>query len=189
MPRRQTFFERTKASSVVFAAIIFSAVAIMPAGCAQSGGKFSITTSAFSPGSDIPSRFTCNGADTSPALSWSNPPAGTKSFVLIVDDPDAPSGAFTHWLVYDLSPTRFGLPEGVPRTGKFEGGLQGKNDFDVAGYRGPCPPRGKSHRYFFHLYALDTSLSLPAAATRNDLDSAMKGHVLANTELVGKFGH
>lgn len=182
---------QNKASRVRFVALfLFAAALIQPAAWARADSdEFAITTSAFSPSGDIPSRFTCDGADVSPALAWTEVPAGTKSLALIVDDPDAPGGTFTHWLVYGLAPTRRGLPEGIPRTGEFNAGRQGKNSFDVAGYRGPCPPAGKPHRYFFHLYALDTALSLRPAASRNELESAIKGHVLAKAELLGKFGH
>jgi Raf kinase inhibitor-like YbhB/YbcL family protein len=137
---------------------------------------------------DIPARFTCSGEDLSPALAWTDPPAGTRSFALITDDPDAPSGTFTHWVVYDLPPSARQLPEGVPRTADPEGGRQGRNDFDKIGYSGPCPPPGNPHRYSFRLYALDRKMGLRAGASKSDLERALKGHVLAQSEWIGRFG-
>ncbi len=151
-------------------------------------GKLRLMTSAFQAGGEIPSKFTCEGADVSPALTWNEPPAGTRSFMLIADDPDAPGGTFTHWLVYDLPASLRRLPEGVPTTGEIQGGgRQGTNDFPKTGYAGPCPPPGKAHRYFFRLYALDEKVGLHSAATRQELEPAMRGHVLAQSEIMGRF--
>ena len=150
--------------------------------------SFVLETKAFPKGGQIPARYTCNGDDVSPALSWSGAPQETKSFVLIVDDPDAPSGTFTHWVVYDFPPATHQLPENVSKTDDLSGGgRQGRNDFRRVGYGGPCPPPGKAHRYFFKLYALSTALNLPAGASRQDVEGAMRGHVIAQTELMGKF--
>ncbi len=147
-----------------------------------------LTTSAFEPGSDIPARFTCDGRDVSPALTWTAPPDGTESFALIVDDPDAPRKTWVHWVLYDLPATARGLPEAVARDGALPSGArQGRNDFGHVGYGGPCPPPGPAHRYCFTLYALDTKLPLPAGATRAHLDRAMRGHVLAHAELTGRY--
>jgi Raf kinase inhibitor-like YbhB/YbcL family protein len=149
---------------------------------------FALHTTAFSPGGDIPSKHTCSGADVSPPLSWSDPPARTQALALIMDDPDAPSGTFTHWVLYDLDPKKQELQEGVPKKEQLPGGaLQGKNDFGKIGYGGPCPPPGKPHRYFFRLYALDGKVSLKPAAARHEVEAAIKGHVLAQAELMGKF--
>ncbi len=155
----------------------------------QTSGKLELKTTAFQPGGGIPKQFTCDGADASPALSWTDPPAGTESFALIVDNPDAPVGTFVHWVVYNLPSSTRQLPDRVPGHGEIRGGgLQGVNDFPKTGYGGPCPPPGKPHRYFFRLYALDSKLSLRAGAHRAEVDGAMKGHVLAQGELMGTYG-
>lgn len=155
----------------------------------DSSGKLELSTTAFHPGSAIPSQFTCSGANISPALSWNDPPPGTRSFVLIMDDPDAPGRTWVHWVVYDLPASARQLPEHVPPgTAMAGGGAQGINDFPSPGYSGPCPPPGKPHRYFFRLYALDTILALRPAARRKEVDAAMKGHILAQAELMGTFG-
>ena len=152
--------------------------------------SFKLQTPVFKPGGDLPRKFTCEGADASPALDWSGPPASTQSFALIVDDPDAPGGAWVHWVVYDLPASARQLPEGVPQADDLPGGgRQGVNDFGKPGYGGPCPPPGKPHRYFFKLYALDKRLDLGAAATKRAVEQAMKGHILAQAELVGRYGH
>ncbi len=148
-----------------------------------------ITSAAFQEGARIPVEFTCDGPDRSPALAWSGAPAGTKSFALVCDDPDAPVGTWVHWVLYDLPGTAAGLPEGVPKDRELRGGgRQGTNDFRRIGYGGPCPPPGKPHRYFFKLYALDTTLGLAAGATKQQLLDAAKGHVLAEAQLMGTFG-
>lgn len=133
-------------------------------------------------------KFTCDGADVSPELVWSAPPAGTKSFALLMIDPDAPVGDFVHWVLYDVSADKRGLPEAVPKNTQLaDGSRQGKNDFGKAGYGGPCPPGHSPHRYFFTLYALDTKLNLPAGATRKQVEGAIKGHILARGELMGRY--
>jgi Raf kinase inhibitor-like YbhB/YbcL family protein len=150
--------------------------------------SFALTTPAFETGGWIPADCTCDGKDTSPLLAWTHPPAGTKSFALIVDDPDAPGKTWVHWLLYDLPPDTSGLPENMPREMVFENGSeQGKNDFHNVGYNGPCPPKGKPHRYFFRLYSLDTLLHLMPGANRSALDRAMQGHILGKTELMGRY--
>ena len=147
-----------------------------------------LTTSAFEAGADIPRQFTCDGADISPALTWSAPPDGTRSFALIVDDPDAPGGTWVHWVLYDLPGTERNLPEAVAPEGALPSGArQGLNDFRKTGYGGPCPPQGPAHRYYFRLYALDTELHVKAGATRAQLERAMRGHVLAHAELMGRY--
>jgi len=151
---------------------------------------FQITATAFRDGSSIPKRFTCDGPDVSPALSWGDPPAGTISLAIIADDPDAPAGTWVHWVLYDLPADTRKLPEGVAKDRELpNGALQGRNDFGKIGYNGPCPPRGSEHRYFFKLYALDSRTGLKAGATKSELERAMKGHVLAQAQLVGKFQH
>jgi len=150
--------------------------------------SFSVTTKAFAPGGDIPRQYTCDGQDLSPALEWNGAPAATKSFALIADDPDAPVGTWTHWVLFDLPASADNLPESVPKTADLSGGgHQGRNDFGKTGYGGPCPPPGKPHRYFFKLYALDAPLNLKGGASRADVEKAMKGHVLGEAQVMGKF--
>jgi len=149
-----------------------------------------ISSKAFASGGPIPARHTCDGEDVSPELSWTEPPAGTRSFVLIVDDPDAPMGTWVHWVLYDLPAETRSLPEGLPKKETLDkpaGAKQGRNDFGRIGWGGPCPPAGKPHRYFFRLYALDRSLGLAAGATRPEVDRAMAGHVLAQAETYGTY--
>ena len=149
---------------------------------------FQLTSSAFETESTIPSQFSCDGSNISPELSWSRPPAGTKSLVLIMHDPDAPiEGGYTHWLVYNIPASVNHLPENVPNQDKLAGGgLQGKNDSGKYGYTGPCPPSG-THRYYFRLYALDRDLNAGAGARKASLEKAMEGHVLAKAELLGRY--
>lgn len=152
-------------------------------------GKLELKTAAFRPGGTIPATFTCSGADVSPELSWNQPPLRTQTFVLIVDDPDAPAGTWVHWVVYNLPASLRQLPEHVPPGSSIAGGgEQGLNDFPKAGYGGPCPPPGKPHRYFFRLYALDKKLDLQGPVRRQEVDAAMQGHILAQAELMGRFG-
>lgn len=156
-----------------------------------SASAFRLTSPAFPAGAGIPILHTCEGDDVSPPLAWSDPPAGTKSLALIVDDPDAPDPAaprmvFVHWVLYNLPPAAGALAQGVAAAALPAGARQGSNDFRRAGYGGPCPPIGR-HRYFFKLFALDTVLPDLGAATRSQLDAAMQGHVLATAELVGTY--
>jgi len=147
-----------------------------------------LKSSAFENGAAIPKVFTGDGADHSPSLSWSEPPAGTKSFALVCDDPDAPVGTWVHWVLYNLPASARELPEGLPAKATLPSGArQGKNDFGNTGYGGPAPPKGKPHRYFFKLYALDTGLDLPPNATKAALERAMKGHILATGQLMGTY--
>ncbi|WP_244532974.1 YbhB/YbcL family Raf kinase inhibitor-like protein [Geitlerinema sp. PCC 9228] len=146
-----------------------------------------LTSRAFSANQQIPSKYTCDGDDISPPLSWSEPPAGTQSFALICDDPDAPVGTFVHWVWFNIPADTRQLPESIANEANPSvGGIQGKNNFGKLGYGGPCPPGG-NHRYFFKLYALDTQLSLEAGANKSQVVEAMEGHILANAELVGRY--
>jgi Raf kinase inhibitor-like YbhB/YbcL family protein len=150
---------------------------------------FSLRSSVIEAGSRIPEAYTCDGRDVSPPLRWEDAPAGTQSFALICEDPDAPMGTWVHWVVYNLPADARKLPEGVPaREGLQDGSLQGKNDFGRVGYGGPCPPRGKPHRYFFRLYALDARLPPGAGNTKGTLLRAMTGRVLGQCELQGLYG-
>jgi Raf kinase inhibitor-like YbhB/YbcL family protein len=150
---------------------------------AVEGTKMKIMSSAFPAGGTIPSKFTCDGANINPALRFEGAPTGVKSLVLIVDDPDAPSGLFTHWLVWNIDPKATGIAEGNAPKGE-----QGKNDFGKMGYGGPCPPSG-THRYYFKIFALDSNLDLVTGSKRAQLDAAMRGHVIAQGELMGRYSH
>ena len=157
-------------------------------GQATPNSQMKLESSDFAPGGFIPVRFTCKGGDVSPALRWTGPPGNTQAFALILEDPDAPGGTWTHWLLYNLPAAARALAEGVPKTGEISGGgRQGVNDFGNIGYGGPCPPPGKPHRYFFHLYALNAPLMLNAAAGKAEVRAALRGHVIAEAELMGRF--
>lgn len=151
--------------------------------------SFALSSTAFANGGTIPGKYTCDGADRSPALRWSDAPPGTQSFALIADDPDAPRGTFTHWIIWDIPATENTLPEDLPKVAEAgNGARQGTSDFHRVGYGGPCPPPGKAHRYFFKLYALDAKLGLKAGAGRNELEGAMQQHILSKTEWMGSYG-
>jgi Raf kinase inhibitor-like YbhB/YbcL family protein len=159
-----------------------SAIAATAASTLAPAGNFVLTSSAFPDDGAIPKKYSCDGERISPPLKWSGAPAGTKSFALIVDDPDAPGGTFTHWIVFDLPATQNEIPEAASSVGK--GGLNGTRQI---GYTGPCPPSG-THRYFFTLYAVDVaSLGLNDGATRADVDKALQSHTIAQTQLMGKY--
>ncbi len=150
---------------------------------------FEISSPAFKNGEAIPSDFSCDGRDISPALNWTEPPAGTQSLALIMDDPDAPMGTWVHWVLYNIPASTLNLKEGTPPIPQLsDGSLQGKTSAGSNGYHGPCPPSG-THRYFFKLYALDTILSLSTNPDKEELLGAMEGHILANVELMGTFSH
>ena len=148
-----------------------------------------VTSTAFQEGQAIPKKYTGDGDDVSPPLQWSGAPAGTKAFALICDDPDAPRAEpWVHWVLYDLPGDVHELPEAVPTSGSSpRGGAQGRNDFGNPGYGGPAPPRGKPHRYYFKIYGLDAPLGLKAGATKNQVEQAMKGHLLAEGQLMGTY--
>jgi Raf kinase inhibitor-like YbhB/YbcL family protein len=147
-----------------------------------------LTSDGFADGQPIPKKYTCDGADVSPALQWSGAPAGTKSFALICDDPDAPMGTWVHWVIYGLPAALDRLPEKTPTDETLPNGArQGLTDFKRTGYGGPCPPPGKPHHYHFKLYALDIEVALKPRATKQDLLKAMKGHILAEAWLTGIY--
>lgn len=141
-----------------------------------------ITNPAFQEEGNIPSKFTCDGSDANPTLRFEGAPAEAKSLALIVDDPDAPSGLFTHWLVWNIDPKTTAIDENSAPPNA----IQGKNDFGKSGYGGPCPPSG-THRYFFKVFALDRKLELPAGSKRAQLDAQMRGHIIAQGELMGRY--
>jgi len=186
---------------VLAAALVFATAAWetgRPATGAQArdGGQkeqvmaFPLTSAAFENGGWIPKKYTCDGADGSPALTWGEPPAGTQSFALIVDDPDAPAGTWVHWVLYNLPGHARALPEGLPTDRELpDGTRQGRKRFGKTGYNGPCPPRGAIHRYFFKLYALNIEMSLPSGAAKSEMEETMTNHVVAQAEIVGRFQH
>ncbi|MDJ0735306.1 MAG: YbhB/YbcL family Raf kinase inhibitor-like protein [Nostocaceae cyanobacterium] len=197
MITKRVFFTKSFAILIVLALSVF--------GCNSAGNRdHSITStvdsqstrvlntmklesSVFAANGLIPGKYTCDDVDTSPPLSWDEPPPETASFALIVDDPDAPRNTFVHWVLYDLPATVRQLPENIQPTKTLpNGGVHGKNDFGKLGYGGPCPPSG-THRYFFKLYALDKKLTLQAGATKKQILAAMEGHILATAELMGKY--
>jgi Raf kinase inhibitor-like YbhB/YbcL family protein len=151
------------------------------------GTSVELKSQAFQPGKMIPAKYTCDGQDISPPLSWSDPPAATMSFALISDDPDAPMGTWVHWVLWNIPVSARTLEENLPKTASpTNGAKQGTTDFHRVGYGGPCPPSG-THRYYFKLYALDSTLDLPSSTTKKDLEKAMEGHILAQTELMGTY--
>lgn len=178
----------TVAAAAACAVILLTCAAPARLGLAR-GNTLRLKTTAFSAGGFVPAQYTCSGENISPALRWDGAPPGTRSFALIVTDPDAPGGMWVHWVAFNLPPEARSLPERVPRGDEIRGGgLQGMNDFRFNGYGGPCPPPGNPHRYFFRLYALNTQLALKPGATRGEVEDAMKGHILAEADLVGRYG-
>lgn len=181
-----------RAAAMLTVIVCISGMTARPGTGTGPGGltmSFTLTSEAFENGGTIHKKFTCDGSDLSPALSWSDPPAGTKSLALISDDPDAPAGTWVHWVAFDIPSGTRELPEGVAKTPELPGGgRQGSSDFGRIGYGGPCPPPGKPHRYYFKLYALDTQLNLRPGSTKQEVERAMKGHILAQAELMGRYG-
>ena len=147
-----------------------------------------MTSTAFADGANIPAKYTCDGESISPELAWAQVPAGTASFALIMEDPDAPIKNFTHWVIFNLPPDTQGLPEAVPKDATLaNGALQGKNGGGSTRYIGPCPPKGSPHHYRFTLYAMDTSLDLTAGASKDQLLQAMEGHIIGQAQLIGLY--
>lgn len=178
-----------KKNGILLSVFCVALMTFLPSGQGEENmkNKIRVTSPAFSEGAGIPADHTCDGADISPPLQWSGVPSEAKSLALIADDPDAPAGDWVHWVLYDLPPTLDRLPAAVPATARpSTGGTQGRTDFGLTGYGGPCPPRG-THRYFFKLYALDALLRLEPGATKKELLEAMQGHVLAEGQLMGKY--
>lgn len=175
--------------------VALAAAVGLASGCGDDGGdssapafgaskRLTVSSTAFADGAAIPRRYTCDGEDISPPLSFSGVPSGTKSLAVLVEDPDAPRGPFTHWVVFDVAPSQTRWPAGqVPRAA-----VQGRNGFTKNGYSGPCPPQGKPHHYVFSGYAVDRTLRLPSGASADDLKQALKGHALAYGSLTGRYG-
>jgi len=168
------------------AALLATFTAATPAAAQGEVMAIELTSTAFSPEGVIPRRHTCDGEDISPPLAWRGLPPGTKSLVLIADDPDAPAKTWVHWVIYNLPAANGGLPENVPPENNVAGGRQGRNDFGRIGYGGPCPPGG-THRYYFTLYALDAELDLPPGASKTELLQAIEGHLLGEAQLMGRY--
>ena len=149
--------------------------------------EIKVKSEAFEEGGMIPKKYTCDGEDASPPLSWTGVPEGTEALALICDDPDAPVGTWVHWVIFNIPPDTTGLSENIPPERVLESGArQGRNDFGNIGYGGPCPPRG-THRYYFKLYALDKKVDLEPGVTKDELLKAMEGHVLAEGKLMGRY--
>ena len=147
-----------------------------------------ITSPAFEEGGIIPRIYSCDGQDKSPELNWTGVPDGTQSLALILDDPDAPGGIFNHWVIFNIPADAAELAESVPKTAELDNGaLQGRNRFGTLGYGGPCPPPGSTHRYYFTLYALDTTLDLAGGTSKSQVLAAMEGHILAEAEIMGNY--
>jgi len=153
----------------------------------QQKSELKLTSTAFKEGEAIPRGYTCDGANVSPPLEWTGVPKSAKTIAIIADDPDAPSGTFVHWVLFNLSAEGLGLIENTPQTETLNGGgVQGKSDFGKVGYGGPCPPSG-THRYFFKFYVLDSELSLKPGATKADVEKAMEGHIVGQAQLMGTY--
>jgi len=151
-------------------------------------GTLTLSSTAFAEGEDIPAKYSCDGDNVSPPLAWSEPPEGTRALALIMDDPDAPAGVFNHWVIFNLPAYTRQLREGMPTDAELsDGTLQGRSSFGRVGYGGPCPPAGPSHRYRLTLYAVDEPLQLAAVATREQVLDAMRGHILAQDTLTGRY--
>jgi Raf kinase inhibitor-like YbhB/YbcL family protein len=187
---RQADFVRGATRIAALAFCFVTGLAVVNSVGAESPRKdqMQLTSTAFTEGSAIPAKYTCDGKNVSPPLKWTGVPAGTKSLVLIVDDPDAPVGTWVHWVLYDLPVTATELAEDMPKSQFVAGGAkQGLNDFRHLGYGGPCPPHGKAHWYFFKLYALEVVLDLKPGLTKKDLERAMEKHILAQGQLMGTY--
>jgi len=157
-------------------------------GIAGAQSQMVLHSTSIAPGAAIADDFACTGADRSPELAWSGAPKSTINFALLVEDPDAPGGTFIHWVAYNIPASRTSLPAGVPQAAEISGGgINGMNSFGHLGYNGPCPPPGKIHHYRFHLYALDSALSIGDGTDADAVESAIKGHVVAEAELTGTF--
>lgn len=188
---------KMRAGSIVLLMLFAVACAKQPTATTQSPpitqtsqatiAAIKLTSSAFKEGQPIPRQYTCDGVNISPPLEWSGIPKPAKTIAIIADDPDAPAGTWVHWVVYNLPADTMGMVENLPPGEDIKGGgFQGRNDFEKIGYGGPCPPSG-THRYFFKLFALDNELTLKAGATKADLEKALAGHILAQTQLMGTY--
>jgi Raf kinase inhibitor-like YbhB/YbcL family protein len=186
--RRGTFFSGMALSLVFLATAFCRGNERATTNEGRSNMALKISSPAFAEGQTIPTKHTCDGDDVSPPLRLDGVPPGAKTVALICDDPDAPGGTWVHWVLYNVPASVSELSEGIPTRDVIPiGAKQGMNDFGRIGYGGPCPPRGSSHHYFFRLYALDAELSLKARATKKDLTEVMRGHILAEGQLMGTY--
>jgi len=177
---------RGLAIGVAIAGVIVTTGSIMTP--PETRRKLELGSGAFKEGQAIPIQYTCDGKNISPPLTWKGAPGNTQSFALIVDDPDAPTGVWTHWVVFNLPSSVEELTEDFVNSPDATGSAkQGVNNFKNAGYGGPCPPANKSHRYYFKLYALDTRLNLESGASRQDVEAAMTKHIVATGQLMGTY--
>jgi hypothetical protein len=183
-------------SDIYWVGILLAVVclaAVLTAGCKSQEASpveitLSLSSTAFHDGSTIPDKYTCQREDISPPLSWSKPPAGTRSLALIMDDLDSSGGRFTHWVIFNIPADVRELPEAVSIQSDLPVSIpEGKNDFGKVGYGGPCPPSGKAHRYQFTLYAMDDTLSLEVGASKARVLDAIEGHILAQGQLIGTY--
>ncbi len=190
-PRRRTLVLVASAVLLIpFVALRISSRNLPATLAAQSQPAFTLNSAAFKDSAEIPRANTCDGSDQSPELAWTGAPARTQTFAIIVEDADAPSGSFAHWLLWNLPAQTASLPAGVPTTPTLDSGArQGPNDFHRIGYGGPCPPPGKPHRYFFTLYALDSKISprLKPDSAESGLEDALQPHILAQAQLMGTY--
>src|SRR6266436_2733061 len=160
---------------------------VQPTSTPKDKAEITLTSVAFKEGQSLPPPYTCDGVNISPPLEWSGVPKTAKTVAIVVDDPDAPSGAWVHWILYNLPAETIGLVENLPMNENLKaGGFQGKNDFGKIGYGGPCPPSG-THRYFFRIYALNSELPLKAGATKAELMKATEGHIVLQGQLMGTY--
>jgi Raf kinase inhibitor-like YbhB/YbcL family protein len=177
---------RTKAKSGLL--VTFYSLGLFVQIALADPAKLTVTSSAFEPGQPIPAKYSCQGDDISPPLKWDGAPANAKSFALICDDPDAPGGTWVHWVIYNVPASAHALAENTPKSDTLpNNAAQGRNSFGNIGYGGPCPPGGKAHRYFFKVYALDTTLEMQGHSGKEELLAAMRGHILAQGQLMGTY--
>jgi hypothetical protein len=186
--KRRISCRETVAAITIALALLGNGIALGEDPAKGGANSITVTSSAFQQGGSIPAKYTCDGSNISPPLKWTGSPAGTKSFALICDDPDAPAGTWVHWVLFNLRAPATELGEKMEPAGTLPGGAtQGTNSFNKLGYGGPCPPPGKPHRYFFKLYALDADLPLKPGAAKRDLLHAMEKHILAQGQIVGTY--
>lgn len=181
-------------NSIVALVLAICAIAAGPACAPQAVPSeememsMNLSSMAFSDGEEMPTKYTCDGQDVSPPLAWEEGPEGTVAYALLLKDPDAPGGIFTHWVLFNIPSHTRELPEAVPIEPRLpNGAIQGQNDFGATGYRGPCPPAGSVHRYQFTVYALDEEVELEAGSRRAEVLDAMEGHILAQGQLTGLY--
>jgi Raf kinase inhibitor-like YbhB/YbcL family protein len=184
--RRNLFIGLAICAAAISVLVATGSVMVQP----EAHRKMGLSSNAFKDGQPIPSEYTCDDKNISPPLRWTGAPEGTKSLALIVDDPDSPTGVWTHWIVFNIPADSSDLPEDAAKSNMIPASVkEGLNDFKKIGYGGPCPPAGKLHRYFFKVFALDITLDLQSGASRKDVEAAMAKHILAQGQLMGTYQH